>query len=68
MVRLFVTLTVTVSPFVVTVTGFGLITGVFQLCPPGGVGFDVSATVQIEPRLNDPVQPGDVLFVRESLF
>ncbi|HSI52753.1 MAG: polysaccharide export protein EpsE [Ramlibacter sp.] len=26
------------------------------------------ATVQIEPRLNDPVQPGDVLFVRESLF
>lgn len=24
--------------------------------------------VQLEPRMNDPVQPGDVLFVRESLF
>ena len=23
---------------------------------------------QLEPRLNDPVQPGDVLFVKESLF
>ena len=29
--------------------------------PDGGV-------VQLEPRMNDPVQPGDVLFVRESLF
>ncbi len=26
------------------------------------------AVVQTEPRLTDPVQPGDVLFVRESLF
>jgi polysaccharide export outer membrane protein len=26
------------------------------------------AVVQLEPRLNDPVKPGDVLFVRESLF
>ncbi len=26
------------------------------------------AVVQIEPRMNDVVQPGDVLFVRESLF
>lgn len=26
------------------------------------------AVIQTEPRLTDPVQPGDVLFVRESLF
>jgi len=26
------------------------------------------AVVQMEPRMNDPVRPGDVLFVRESLF
>ena len=26
------------------------------------------ATVQVEPKLNDMVKPGDVLFVRESLF
>jgi len=29
--------------------------------PDGGV-------VQLEPRMNDSVKPGDVLFVRESLF
>ncbi|MDB5874133.1 MAG: polysaccharide export protein-like protein [Ramlibacter sp.] len=26
------------------------------------------AVVQLEPRMNEPVKPGDVLFVRESLF
>jgi polysaccharide export outer membrane protein len=26
------------------------------------------AVVQLEPRMNDSVKPGDVLFVRESLF
>lgn len=26
------------------------------------------SVVQMEPRMNDPVRPGDVLFVRESLF
>jgi polysaccharide export outer membrane protein len=26
------------------------------------------SVVQITPRLTDPVQPGDVLFVRESIF
>ena len=26
------------------------------------------SVVQVEPRLSDPVQPGDVLFVKESLF
>jgi hypothetical protein len=24
--------------------------------------------VQLTPRMTDPVQPGDVLYVRESLF
>ena len=24
--------------------------------------------VQLTPRMNDPVQPGDVLYVRESIF
>lgn len=26
------------------------------------------SVIQVEPRLTDPVQPGDVLFVKESLF
>ena len=26
------------------------------------------AVVQLEPRMNDSVKPGDVLFVKESLF
>jgi polysaccharide export outer membrane protein len=26
------------------------------------------SVLQVQPRLTDPVQPGDVLYVKESLF
>ena len=29
---------------------------------------DDGSVVHVEPRLSDPVQPGDVLYVKESLF